>query len=160
MQTVEVQIRALKPGDDMSAFRTLNEEWINRHFVLEEKDRETLGDPEKTILSKGGEIFMMDAGGESVGCVALVPMGDNVFELSKMAVTPRMRGMGLGRRLVEHLIAAAKARGAAKLFLGSSTRLPDALHLYEAAGFQHVAPEDVPPLPYTRADVFMELRFR
>lgn len=159
MQTLEMEIRKLKPGDDASAFRTLNEEWITRHFVLEEKDRETLGDPENTILRKGGEIFLAYADGEPVGCAALIPMGNGVFELSKMAVTPRLRGLGLGRKLMKHVIAAAKAMGASSLFLGSSTKLPNAIHLYEAVGFQHVPPENLPPTPYTRANVFMELRF-
>lgn len=28
-----VEVRALLPGDDATAFRTLNEEWITRHFT-------------------------------------------------------------------------------------------------------------------------------
>ena len=40
-----IEIRALAPGDDATAFRTLNEEWISRYFVLEPKDIETLSDP-------------------------------------------------------------------------------------------------------------------
>ena len=50
----EIRIRSLAPGEDSTAFRTLNEEWITRHFTLEAKDRETLGDPQRSILSKGG----------------------------------------------------------------------------------------------------------
>ena len=152
-----IEIRPLLPGDDCTAFRTLNEEWITRHFVLEPKDRETLGDPEHTILLKGGHILMACANDEPVGCVALIPMGNGVYELSKMAVSPQMRGQGIGRRLLEHTIAQAKAIGARSLFLGSSTKLPPAIHLYESIGFRHVPAASLPPMPYTRADVFMEL---
>jgi putative acetyltransferase len=152
-----IEIRALLPGDDSTAFRTLNEEWITRYFVLEEKDRETLGDPERMILRKGGHIFMVYADSEAVGCVALIPMGDGVYELSKMAVSPRLRGLGIGRRLLEYTVARARLLGARSLFLGSSTKLQNAVHLYESIGFRHVPPEKLPPMHYNRADVFMEM---
>jgi hypothetical protein len=45
------------------------------------------------------------------------------------------------------------------LFLGSNTKLQSAIHLYESVGFRHVAPENLPPMPYTRADTFMEMLF-
>jgi putative acetyltransferase len=53
-----IEIRSLAPGDDATAFRTLNEEWITRYLTLESKDRETLNDPVHSILLKGGHIFM------------------------------------------------------------------------------------------------------
>jgi len=136
----------------------LNEEWITRYFKLEAKDVETLGDPH-AILLRGGHIFMVYQGTEAVGCVALIPMsGDGgVYELSKMAVSPSLRGMGIGRRLLEHAIGQARLIGAKSLFLGSSTKLANAVHLYESVGFRHVAPETLPPMPYTRADVFMDM---
>ncbi|HEY4047243.1 MAG TPA: GNAT family N-acetyltransferase [Acidobacteriaceae bacterium] len=154
---VAIEIRQLLPGDDATAFRTLNEEWISRHFTLEAKDLETLGDPENSILRKGGYIFMVHAEAEPVGCVALIPMSHGVYELSKMAISPHLRGQGIGRRLLQHAIAQARLIGARSLFLGSSTKLPNAVHLYESVGFRHVKPETLPPMPYTRANVFMEM---
>jgi len=155
-------IRELQPGDDATAFRTLNEEWITRFFVLEPKDREILGDPGGKILAKGGRIYLVDdtqADGSvaTVGCVALIPMGEGVYELSKMAVSPTMRGRGIGRQLLQHVIEEARAMGACSLLLGSSTKLPNAVHLYESVGFEHVPPDSLPPMPYARADVFMTL---
>ena len=152
-----IEIRSLAPGDDATAFRTLNEEWITQYFTLEPKDRETLNDPVNSILLKGGHIFMAYAAGEAVGCVALIPMRDGVYELSKMAVSPHLRGRGIGRRLLQHAIAEARSLGARSLFLGSNTRLKNAIHLYESVGFRHVKPETLPPMPYSRADVFMEM---
>ena len=154
---LEIEFRPLEIGEDGAAFRTLNEEWISRYFVLEPKDRETLGDPENTILRKGGRIFMVWAEGKAVGCVALIPMGDGVYELSKMAVSPAMRGQGIGRKLLEYAIGQAKAMGASSLFLGSNSVLKNAVHLYESVGFSHVLPEKLPEMHYARADVFMEI---
>jgi putative acetyltransferase len=152
-----IEIRALQPGDDATAFRTLNEEWIARHFTLEARDIEILGDPETTILRKGGSIFMVYADGLPVGCAALIPLGQGVYELSKMAVSPQLRGRGLGRRLLLHVIAQARLLGATSLFLGSNSRLADAVHLYESVGFRHVPPASLPPNPYSRANVFMQM---
>jgi N-acetylglutamate synthase-like GNAT family acetyltransferase len=92
-----------------------------------------------------------------VGCAALIPLGQGVYELSKMAVSPQFRGRGLGRRLLLHTIAQARLLGATSLFLGSNTRLADAIHLYESVGFRHVPPASLPPNPYTRANVFMQM---
>ena len=100
---------------------------------------------------------MAYVGAEAAGCVALVPMRDGIYEISKMAVSPHLRGRGIGRRLLQHAIAQARSIGARSLFLGSNTRLKDAVHLYESVGFRHVKPETLPPMPYSRADVFMEL---
>ena len=126
-----IAIRLLAPSDDATAFRTLNEEWITRYFALEAKDREILNDPVHSILQKGGHIFMAYSGGEPVGCVALIPMRDGVYELSKMAVSPHLRCRGIGRRLLQHAITQARSLGARSLFLGSNTRLKDAVRLYE-----------------------------
>ncbi len=155
----QVEVRPLLPGEDAAAFRTLNEEWIARHFTLEPKDIATLNEPESTILRKGGQVFLLYLEGAAIGCVALEPLGGGVYELSKMAVTPHLRGRGYGRLLLGHAIAHARLLGARSLFLGSSTKLPSAVGLYQSMGFQHVPPETLPPMPYARVNVWMELAF-
>ena len=142
---------------DAEAFQTLNEEWISRIFTMEESDRKTLDDPFGAVVDRGGDVLIVRDGEEIVGCVAIVPGRDGAFELSKMAVTPAARGRGLGRRLVQAAVDRARELGAVTVFLGSSTKLPNAVHLYEAAGFQHVPAEQIQLAPYARADVFMEL---
>ena len=149
-------IRLFRPGD-AGAFRALNEEWINRYFTLEAEDQEVLSNPEQSVLGKGGCIFLVEADAVAVGCVALTPLPDGVYELSKMAVSPRLRGRGIGRRLLAHAIDHAKRIGARRLVLTTSTKLPNAIHLYESLGFRHMPAHALPPTPYTRVDVFMEL---
>lgn len=143
---------------DAAAFRTLNEEWISQIFTLEPEDIRLLGDPHSHIIGKGGQVYLAHLGSVVVGCVALVPMGAGVFELSKMTVSPALRGNGLGRKLLAYVIEEAPSLGANTLFLGSSTKLSSAVHLYETMGFVHLPPDRRPNLPYVRADVFMELK--
>jgi putative acetyltransferase len=154
-----IEIRSLQAGEDTTAFRTLNEEWITRYFTIEKADRETLGDPESKILKQGGSIFMAYFGRQAVGCVALIPMGNGVYEVSKMAVAPHLRGLGIGRKLLQHAVTQAKSMGAKSLFLASNARLENAVHLYESIGFRHVPPENLPATAYSRANVFMEMPF-
>src|SRR4051812_28702804 len=115
-------IREFADGD-AAAFRRLNEEWITRHFALEKKDVEALGDPEGTILAGGGRIFFAVQDGEIVGCCALMAIGDGEFEVAKMAVTQKAQGAGIGRRLLEAVIAEARAAGVGRLYLETNSTL-------------------------------------
>ena len=72
------------------AFRDLNHEWISQYFAIEPIDNEMLDDPEGYILAPGGHIFMASYGGELVGTCALIKEHDGVYELAKMAVSPRV----------------------------------------------------------------------
>ena len=150
-----VEFRPFRTGDG-EAFRTLNEAWIERNFGLEEKDHITLGDPEGSILAKGGHIFMAVQEGQPVGCCALILLRPGVFEVGKMTVAEGQRGRGLGRAMLAYSIEQGKALGAHSLYLETNDRLLDAIHLYEELGFRHLPPKTS---EYTRANVFMELVF-
>ena len=153
---MEIAIRPLAGDADIVAFRTLNEEWIAAHFELEPQDRLQLENPVASYIEPGGQILIAELDDEIVGCVALAREGDGAYELSKMAVAPGRRGRGIGRRLLAGTIDYARGIGATSLFLGSNSKLADAVHLYEQFGFVHIAPEQL-HMPYARANVFMEL---
>jgi putative acetyltransferase len=155
-ETAGLVISPLSNSTDARAFRELNEEWISKLFSLEDADRLILGDPQAEIIDKGGQVLLARADGVVVGCVALVAAGEGVFELSKMTVSPSLRGRGLGRAIVLAAIGTARELGASTLFLGSSTKLANAVKLYESVGFRHVPLDELGPLPYRRADVFMK----
>jgi GNAT superfamily N-acetyltransferase len=151
-----IEIRRFQPGDE-AAFQRLNEEWIVRHFALEEADRELLADPARHILAPGGQILFAVADGEAVGCCALIREEPGVYLLAKMGVTEARQGQGIGRRLLEAAIAGARERGASRLALESNSKLASAVHLYESVGFRHVPPEHLKPSPYARTNVSMEM---
>ena len=73
-----------------------------------------------------------------------------------MAVSPAARGRGAGRKLLAAAIDHARSLGARSVYLGSSTKLPSAVHLYEVFGFEHV-PRETLDLASARIDVFMSL---
>jgi putative acetyltransferase len=155
---LDVSISSLATPSDATAFRTINEEWISRLFTLTDEDRKVLSDPLGQIVDPGGDVLLAHAGdGEAVGCVALLPHGDGIFELAKMGVTPRAQGAGIGRRLVGAAVARAAELGGRWVFLGTNSRLAPALHLYEAAGFRRIARDELPVADYyARADILMK----
>jgi len=54
--TDNIQIIPYK--DELKEFvKTLNEEWLQKYFTIEEIDRIQLSDPKKEILDKDGKIF-------------------------------------------------------------------------------------------------------
>jgi putative acetyltransferase len=146
-----MKIRDFQPAD-AAAFRALNEEWLRAYFELEPKDMKVLGDPRGEILASGGTILMLESDGQVVGCCALVPHGEGVLELAKMAVTAKWRGKGLGEELLKAAIERARGMGARRLYLESNSKLGAALGLYRKVGFA-----DVPATgtEYARVDVFM-----
>jgi putative acetyltransferase len=80
-----------------------------------------------------------DARGVAVGCGAVVldpPRG----ELKRMYVDPAFRGRGIGRVLLGFLEQAAVEGGCLQLLLETGTLQPEAIALYEAAGFVRCGP--------------------
>lgn len=155
--TLELTMRPMATDADAEAFRTLNEEWISKWFRIEAKDAATLGDPQGKIIEPGGQVYVASDGDRVLGAAALIRFGEGIYELSKMAVAPETRGQGVGRRLLAYVLDQARGLGAHTVFLGSSTRLKNAVHLYESLGFRHVPTSDLPEMNYARADVFMKI---
>jgi GNAT superfamily N-acetyltransferase len=151
----EVSIREFQRGDE-AAFRALNEEWIKRYFRIEAKDLEAFVDPQSSILDAGGRIFFATADGQCVACCALLRIAEAEFEIAKMAVTSSAQGLGIGRKILEAAIEAARDAGARRLYLETNHILTPAIRLYESVGFRHLPPAKVKPSVYARGDVYME----
>ncbi len=136
-------------------FRRLNREWLDGFGLYEEADGKQLDAPRKAIIDTGGEIHIALCGERVVGTCALVRMSPDMFEVAKLSVAMDARGDGLGRRLTQHAIDRARALGASRVALVSSTKLTTALALYSRMGFVRMP---LPAhLPYATADVYMEL---
>jgi DNA-binding MarR family transcriptional regulator/GNAT superfamily N-acetyltransferase len=78
--------------------------------------------------------------GEAIGCGAVKHHPGAVTELKRMWVAESARGMGLGRRLLEHLEGLAREHGAREARMETSDVLPEAIALYRSAGYAEVAP--------------------
>jgi ribosomal protein S18 acetylase RimI-like enzyme len=137
--------------------RSLNYEWLEKYFFVEPNDVKQLADPQAEILDKGGKIYFALYNNEVVGTASLLKVSDDEYELGKMAVTEKSKGLGIGKKLMEYCLDKATDLGAKKISLYSNTTLIAAIKLYEKYGF--VAVPLSSEIHYTRADIKMEKHF-
>jgi N-acetylglutamate synthase-like GNAT family acetyltransferase len=136
------------------AFKAINYEWIEKYFKIEEPDRQSLENPQQYFIDNGGCILLAQLNGKYVGTAALKPIGAASMELCKMGVSESARGNKIGDKLGNAIVEKAKQLKINRLYLETNSKLMPALRLYKKLGFQEVM---MPPTPYQRADVAMEL---
>jgi putative acetyltransferase len=92
-------------------------------------------------LMQGDVLFLVarDVDGAPVGCAALVNKQE-YGEVKRMFVDERKRGLGTGRKLLEHLVMFARMSGLSVLRLETGIHQPEAIGLYERLGFERRAP--------------------
>lgn len=118
------------------AFLDINVEWLSDMFVVEDYDFQVLSNPHKYIL-ENGEIWLAQSdSGEVVGTCALMEHEENCFELTKMGVSNKSRGEGVGRKLLKKVLKRAEELSCRRLFLLTNKNCRAAIHLYRDFGFK------------------------
>jgi putative acetyltransferase len=90
---------------------------------------ETLRQPNVTFLTAS-------VGGAVAACGAFVNQGGEYAEIKRMFVLPEFRGLKLGRRILDELENLARDSGLKLARLETGIHQPEALTLYERAGYQ------------------------
>jgi len=98
-------------------------------------------------LPPQGQIFLAHAGARLVGCGFLRRIRPDAAEMKRLFVLPDCQGHGLGRRLIEARIDAARAMGLNDLYADTIVGNDDMLRLYERFGFRRIDryPENANP---------------
>lgn len=149
-----MKIEIVDYSDELKEYiKTLNYEWLEEYFYVEEGDEISLSNPREQIIDKGGFIFFAKRGEEIVGTASLLRKTDEVFELGKMAVAKKNQGLGIGKILMEHCLELAKEKQIRKLILYSNTILKPAIQLYRKYGFVEIEMESG---VYERGNIKME----
>jgi DNA-binding MarR family transcriptional regulator/GNAT superfamily N-acetyltransferase len=78
--------------------------------------------------------------GEPIGCGAVKHHLGEVTDIKRMWVAESARGLGLGRRLLEHLEGLARQHGSREVRLETGDVLGEAIALYGSAGYVEVEP--------------------
>ena len=92
------------------------------------------------LLREGVAFFVMRQDGAAAGCGGVQLVGSAYGEIKRMYVRPAFRGLGLGRQMLEHLAAYARARGHTRLRLETGIHQHEAIRLYETWGFTRIPP--------------------
>jgi putative acetyltransferase len=86
-----------------------------------------------------GTLLVARERGVALGCGAWQLEGDGSAELKSMFVVPEVRGRGVGRAILAAIEKALSGRVTA-LRLETGTKQPEAIGLYESAGFNRRGP--------------------
>jgi putative acetyltransferase len=98
-----------------------------------------------------GALLLARAGEQPIGCVALRPLPGGIAEVKRMYVDHAWRGKGVGRVLMQTLIAHARTLGYHHLRLGTLAEMSAARALYDSLGFV--------PIQRYRADEMVDTEF-
>lgn len=145
-----IVIRELETADDIADLEPLLLEYFRficgdlaRHFDIRVPPdgpvANMLAQPERFLPPKGRS-FVAEINAAIAGMVFLKPAGEKTLEIKRLYVRPESRGTGLGRRLTEYALEAARDMGATRAVLDSTKNLEDAIALYQAVGFDFIDP--------------------
>lgn len=94
-----------------------------------------------------GRLLLAADGPVYVGCVGLRRRERSVCEMKRLYIRPACRGAGLGRRLAEQVIRAAREMGYTRMQLDTLGDMTAARTLYESLGFRETSPYYHNPIP-------------
>ncbi|WP_416905016.1 bifunctional helix-turn-helix transcriptional regulator/GNAT family N-acetyltransferase [Micromonospora echinospora] len=125
--------------------------WCLRRYAAELAERFPEGYDEATLTPPedlDGTVLLAREHGRAVGCGAWIRLAPGVAEIRHLWTDPTSRGLGLGRRLLEHLEADAAAHGVGIVRLGTHRSLGEATALYRGSGYREIA--SYSPSPYNQ----------
>lgn len=85
--------------------------------------------------------FVVEMEGEILGCAGIAPLenGDpNICELQKMYFSPKLRGLGIGGKLMEECLEQARNFGFENCYIETMPFMHAAQKLYRKSGFEYL----------------------
>jgi DNA-binding MarR family transcriptional regulator/N-acetylglutamate synthase-like GNAT family acetyltransferase len=148
MAVVERLMRAAAVEIGMEKPDSADAAWCLEQYSRELAQRFEGGyDPNKTRTASPAELtppagcfVVAYLDGQPIGCGALKVGPDEIGEIKRLWVDSGVRGLGVGRRILQTLEENARLYGAALLRLDTNRALTEAQALYRASGYREAAP--------------------
>jgi GNAT superfamily N-acetyltransferase len=94
-----------------------------------------------------GALLLAEGEAGALGCVALRKFSEGVSEMKRLYVAPAGRGQGIGRALVEEIVAVARRLGYERMVLDTVPSMRAAHALYASLGFAPIPAYRENPIP-------------
>jgi putative acetyltransferase len=139
-----ITIRTIEAGDNAaiaSVIRKTLEEFGANHPGTVYYDASTDALYELFQDTPRSIYFIAEKNGEVVGGGGIFPspgLPNDTCELVKMYLMPQVRGIGLGRKIIQQCVAYAKETGYKNIYLETMPELNLALKAYEKLGFEYI----------------------
>lgn len=136
-------IRKIKPEDNTAIEKVIKDIFPEFNMPMVGTAYEDKETPRmfESYQGKKEVYYIIEENGTVVGGGGIKPLRDfetEVCELQKMYYSPTIRGKGLGKKMFNKCMQAAKDLGYKKCYLESALQLKSAIHIYENNGFIHL----------------------
>ncbi|WP_201403081.1 GNAT family N-acetyltransferase [Kaistia sp. 32K] len=152
MSETSFQIRPVRSDDDLAVVVGMIRAYaasLDIDLRFQDFETEIASMPGK-YAPPGGELLLARAAsGLPLGCVGLRPLDAEICEMKRLYVAPDGRGLGVGRALVDALVAEARRIGYREMRLDTLPSLGAALALYGKTGFRRIEPYYATPIEGT-----------
>ena len=112
---------------------------LDRRFESGFDPAASLAAEDSELMPPRGAFLVACVDGEAVACGAVKLTAPFVASVKRMWVADTVRGLGIGRRMLDALEVEARQLGATTLRLETNRTLEQAIQLYRSAGFREVA---------------------
>ncbi|WP_426573580.1 GNAT family N-acetyltransferase [Aquihabitans sp. McL0605] len=134
--------------DDQDAVRALVLDGMRERWgeAYDDSFNPDLDDIWATHVAHGAEVVVADDGGRIVAVGMLLPEPEDRGRIRRVSVDRSHRRQGLGRAVVDELVARARDRAMVEVLVRADTPWTSALALYRSCGFTCVGADDTDTL--------------
>ena len=118
---------------------------LDRRFERGFDPAASLPADDRELIPPRGAFLVASIDGEPVACGAVKLISSEVGSLKRMWVADGVRGLGIGRRMLEALEQEARGLGVTTLRLETNRSLQEAIRLYRSAGYSEVSAFNTDP---------------
>ena len=139
------EVRELNTRSDEATAALLEKLPPDRRFENGFDPGASLPADDHDLVPPSGAFLVASVDGQTVAGCAVKTISPGIGSLKRMWVDDSMRGLGIGRRMLEESEAQARNLGITTLRLETNHTLQEAVRLYLSAGYREVAPHSIDP---------------